>query len=255
MWTDARNGLPAELRRRGHRCQRRGLKRRQQRLAVLSRQNAGLCRGCPAAPQCCSAAAQHSSSTALAATVNAGLPSARSQRHCLSRSNSCSSTGSAGGSAACGSRPARPTGAPFRGPARFACWAFAMPPPPLRGPLPPAPRPVDTSQQRPLGLPSSRSRSGRVICVSCTALAADETLVRAVGLPASVLRCPDRLIGQARTSPAGDRHKQAVRPARLELHRARPLGNRQQHPVALAQLTVARSPPRRFSLRRRRPAV
>src|ERR1700680_2496478 len=66
-----------------------------------------------------------------------------------------------------------------------------------------------------------------------------ELLDRAIGLPAAVPRRLDRLLGPARAALAGQPHRQPPGRAGLELHRSRPLSDRQQHPLALAQLALA----------------
>src|SRR5580704_4027494 len=63
-------------------------------------------------------------------------------------------------------------------------------------------------------------------------------LDRAVGLPAAVARRLDRRVRHARAAAARQRHLQTIVAARAQLQRARALGDRQQHPLALAQLAV-----------------
>ena len=80
-------------------------------------------------------------------------------------------------------------------------------------------------------------------------------LDRAVGLPSAVLRRLDRRLGLPRAALPGEPHEQPFAAARLELHRARPLGDRQQHPARARRARHGRSRPSRRSAPRRRRAT
>src|SRR5207245_6765574 len=66
-----------------------------------------------------------------------------------------------------------------------------------------------------------------------------EALDRVVGLPPAILRRLDRHVRLARAAPPREAHEQAFAAARLQLHGTGPLGYRQQHPVAIAELAMA----------------
>src|SRR2546421_406367 len=65
-----------------------------------------------------------------------------------------------------------------------------------------------------------------------------EALDRPVGLPAAILRGLDRHVSLPRAAPAGEPHEQAFGAPRSKLHGSCALGDRQQHPVALAELPM-----------------